>query len=244
MTVTIYNFPTAWYEFIVGQKYPLRSLNMAANRPWSSAGQAINGTHTQMFVTDVTMAPNRDPDLQDMDALFTRLRGRSNALRIADSLRLAPWYDRSIDPEVATWSDSSLFTDGSGFANGFLPPEVYVYSAAAKGSNYIVLGGFPVSITAVLRAGDPFEIKPSGVPAEFPHRYKAMFSSSSDASGRLGVSIEPRLRAGVAAGDPVSLRYASSVFRLADDTQADISGTGGGVGNFGFSLVEALDLIP
>lgn len=243
MTVSIYTFAPEWYEYIVKQKYPLRSMSQAANRPWGG-GQSISGPHTQLFLCDVTFAPMRDPVLQDLDAFFTRARGRANVIRIAHAMRLAPWYDRNLTPTRANWSDNSTFSDGSGFVSGYLPPEVYVETAAARGSNFIVLGGFPASISNVIRKGDPFEIKPNGVPAAFPHRYKAMFNCSSDASGRVGIEIEPKLRAGVAAGDTVGLRYASSVFRMTGDDQFEIDDEGAGIGNFGGSLVEALDLVP
>lgn len=244
MAVTVYDFPTEWYDLIVSQKFSLRSINQSSGRPWSGAGDAISGPHTQLWRSDVTMAPQRDPVLQDMDAFFARMRGRSGVMRLSNALRLAPWYDRNIAASVATWSDGSLFTDGSGFANGHLPPNVFAYSAAAVGARYIVLGGFPASVTDVIRRGDLFQVKPSGTAGEVPMLYEAMFKCSSDASGRVGIAIEPGLRIAVAAGDQVSLRYASSVFRMIDDDQANIDGTGAGVGSFGFSLVEALDLIP
>ena len=124
------------------------------------------------------------------------------------------------------------------------PPEVFVYSAAARAANYIVLGGFPVSTANILRSGDLLQIKPNGIAGSVPHLYEVRVGGSSDSSGRIGVSLNVRLRQAVAAGDVVGLRYASTLFRLADDTQGEVEDTGAGVGSVGFTLVEALDLVP
>lgn len=244
MTFQIFDFPIDWYDEIVTQKFTLRSITQAGARPFGGSSPSITDTQTQIWLCDVTMAPQRDPVLQDMDAFFTRLRGRYRGLRISNGMRLAPWYDRNLSPTTSTFSDGSTFTDGSGFANGFLPPNVFVDTSADRGANYLILGGFPPLIENVIRRGDLLQIKPNGIASGFPHLYKAMFSGSSDANGRLGIEIESRLRAGVASGDQVGLRYASTIFRLATDDQADIEGSGGQIGNFGFSLIEALDLVP
>lgn len=242
MTI-IYDFPVDWYDQIVTQKYPLRSLTQVSSRMFGG-GQRPSLPHTQIFMTDITFAPLQDPMLQDIDALFTRLRGRSGALRIAEVMRLKPWYDRNVVPGRQNWSDGSTFTDGSGFASGYLPPNVFAAQSAARGARFIVLGGFPVSTAGVLRHGDAFEIKPNGIAAMFPHRYKVMGGGSSNAAGMIGVTIEPGLRAGVAEGDTVSLRNAASVFRMTSDDQFDFEGSNGGIGNGGGSLIEALDLVP
>ena len=242
MTATVYDFPREWYDLIVTQKFTLRSLSQVSGRPWAG-GRNVAEPHVRLFTSEVTMAPQRDPVLQDMDAFFSRIKGPSGVLRLSNALRLAPWYDRNLSPTVATWSDSSLFTDGTGFANGFLPPEVFVATAAARGTNYIVLGGFPASITDVIRRGDLLEVKPNGIPGVIPHLYKAAFTCSSNSSGQVGIEIGPNLHGGIAAGDTVGLRYPSSLFRLADDTQGDIEGSGAGIGTFGFSVIEALDLV-
>lgn len=240
----IYEFNRTWYDYVVTQKFPLRSLNQSAARPWGGAGPSISGPHTQIFLSDVTMAPMRDPLLQDIGAMFKRLRGRSGLLRLSWALRLAPWHDRNLAASTVGFSDGSTWLDGSEWINGLLPPSVYVAEAAAAGADYIVLGGFPASTANVLRGDDMLEIKPGGVAAGFPHCYAVAYGGDTNASGEIGFKIEPRLRAGIAAGDVVSLRYPSSVFRLVDDNQADIEATGAEIGNIGFSVMEALDLVP
>lgn len=248
----IYDFPSEWYPFIASQSFKLQSLNQVANRPWSGAGQAVSSRpHTQLFTNTIAFAPLADhmapelgPVLQDVDAFFTRLRGRSGLVRMPHITRLRTWHDRNLIATKSRFSDGSTFSDGTEFVDGELPPEVQVYSGALKGADYIVLSGFPASLENALRRGDYLEIKPNGVRASFPHLYKAMFGGNTDASGRIGIQIEPRLRQGVNAGDTVSLRAASTIFRMTDDSQFDFQDSGAGQANGGGSLIEALDLVP
>lgn len=255
MTLNVQTFPPEWYQFIVTQKYPLRSINQAAGRPWGGTGTAISSRpHTQSWTTDVSFAPLADhmapelgPVLQDVGAFIKRARGRSGLIRMSWALRTLPWHDRDLLARhaytSAAFSDGSTFTDGGIFINGMLPPEVQIEEAAVRGANYLVLSGFPPNTANVLRRDDFLEIKPGGVPADFPHLYAAAFGGDSDSEGRIGIEIEPRLRQGVNAGDTVSLRFASTVFHLADDNQGDIEASGV-TASVGFSLVEALDMVP
>lgn len=250
MTVTVYDFPTEWYDLLVRQKFNLRSINQAAPTTWNGTSAAISGPHTQLWISEMTFAPLADhmrpdlgPVLQDIGAFFARLRGRSGVLRMSHMKRLRPWFDRSLIAATSRFTDGSSFTDGSGFASGYLPPEVFLASAATAGARYIVLGGFPVSTSNVLRRGDLLQIKPNGIPGTVPHLYVPMFGGGSNSAGQVGVAIEPGLRQGVAAGDVVELRNAASLFRLADDSQFDIEDSGA-ESTCGGSLVEALDLIP
>jgi hypothetical protein len=99
-------------------------------------------------------------------------------------------------------------------------------------------------VSSALRAGDLLQIKPNGIPGTVPHLYKVMVGGDTNSSGEIGVQIEPGLRQGVAAGDVVSLRNPSTLFRLVDDGQGDIQVGGAGMGSTGLSFVEALDLVP
>lgn len=256
MTLNVQTWPTEWYQYVVSNAFVLRSMNQRAGRPWGGAGAAVSARpHTQIWTERVTLAPMRDPLLQDIDAFIADAKGSSGLIRMSNTLRLAPWADRKLaggewppgalsNATTSRFSDGSGFDDGSGFANGFGPSAVQIYQAAARGANYIVLSGFPASTANVLRRGDLVEVKPGGVAAEFPHLYKAMLGGNSDASGRVGIRIESPLRASVNAGDTASLRYASTLFRFSDDNQGDVEGSDGGQGAIGFSLIEALDLVP
>lgn len=244
-TPTVYEWPHEWYQYIITQSMNVRSASLTASRAYIGA-VGVKGPHAQFWLNNVTLAPIIDPLRQDMAAFFARLGGQSGLLRISDATRLEPWHDRDPSLTLTTeeFTDSTEFTDGTGFASGYLPPEVFVYQAANRGDNYFVLGGFPASTANVLRRGDLIQIKPGGVPGTFPHLYQAMYGGSSDSSGRVGVEISPRLRAGIAAGDAASLRYPSSVFRFVDDTQAEFQMSTNRLGSAGFQLVEALDQVP
>lgn len=249
MTVNIQTFPEAWYDLIVSNKFVLRSINQSAGRPWGGAGTAVsNRPHTQLWTEQITFGPLRDPILQDIDALIARAKGRSGLIRMSNVMRLLPWHDRDLIENngytTSTFSDGATFSDGSKFINGLLPPEIQVEESAVRGAGYLVLSGFPASMANVLRRGDLLQIKPGGVAGTVPHLYKATFGGDADSSGRIGIEIEPRLRQGVNASDTVSLRFPDTLFRFVDDNQGDIDGSPGKFGNLGFSLVEALDMVP
>lgn len=244
MTVAVYDFPREWYALLTTQKFTLRSLNQSAPTTWNGAGASAIGPHTQLWTTDFAFRPMYDPVQQDVDAWVSRLRGRSGVARISHTLRNRPWYDRNLAASTSLFSDGSTFSDGSAFANGYLPPEIYVATAAARGARYITLGGLPASLATAFRAGDLLQIKPNGIPGSVPHLYKIMYGGATNSSGQIGVDIEPGLRQAVAAGDVVSLRYPSTLFRLADDGQGEIEIGANGIGSTGLSFVEALDLVP
>lgn len=244
MSVTVYDFPVEWYGLLTTQRMPLRSLNQSTATTWNGAGQGIIGPHTQIWLADISFRPMYDPTQQDVDAWVSRLRGRSGVARIGHAARQRPWYDRNRAANLATFSDGTRFVDGSGFDSGYLPPEVYVVTAAGKGTRYLVLGGFPASTSNVLRSGDLLQVKPNGIAGTVPHLYKVMYGGNSNSSGQIGVEIEPMLRTAIAAGDTVGLRNASTLFRLIDDQQGDIDVGAAGIGSLGLSFIEALDLVP
>lgn len=240
----IQEFPRAWYDNIVTGKFRLRSDSLFSNRPWGG-GQTVTAPHSKLWLADISFGPLRDALLQDFKAFFSALGGRSGLIRISDASRYMPWADRSRTPTTARFSDGTLFTDNTGFVNGYLPPEVFVDTAASAGSDYIVLRGFPASTANVLRSGDLLEIKPNGVAATFPHLYETKIPASSDSSGRVGIQLTWQLRAGVAAGDTVSLRFPSTLFHMTANEQFEFEDSGAGVCNgAGGSLVEAVELVP
>lgn len=241
---TIYDFPTDWYEMLVSPgRYRIRPMNQIAKRPWIS-GMVPKGPISQAWLADQAFRPTADPQRNDISAFFARLRGTQGVFRLPDASRPAPWYDRSIVLATGKFSDGTIFTDGRGFVSGLLPPQVYVATAAARGTRFLTLGGFPVSTANIIRRGDLFEVWPNGVPAGFPHLYQAMYGGSSDSTGKVAFDIEPGLRAGVAVSDVVNLRYASSVFRLADDSQGEMETSDGYLYSSGFTAIEAMDLVP
>lgn len=243
----VVDFPRELYtRIITSQKYKLRSVNQSAGTNWNGTGGKPSGPHTQFWTADVSLGQMEDPILQDVEAILTKLKGRANVLRFAYSNRWAPYRDRSRVAGRVNFSDGTSFTDGTGFVNGLLPPEVFLVNAAAAGSRYLTLacGSSALGVPNAFRAGDLLQIKPGGIAGTVPHLYQATLGGDTDASGNIGLTIEPKLRQGVAAGDTVSLRYPDTLFRLADDNQGEIDVGGGGFGTCGFQLIEALDLVP
>lgn len=238
----VFDFPTKWHDKIVTNKFRLRARTQSSARTWSG-GDNVGGVVAKQWAIDISFAQMRDPDLQEIKAFFSGLDGRANVLRMPDVARLAPWRDRNATLTETSFSDNSLFTDGSGFAAGYLPPEVYLAQAASRGDNYIVLGGFPASVP-VLTKGDLLQVKPEGVPGLVPHLYQVQLAGASNSDGQVGVEITPRLRADLGAGDQVGLRFASGLFRLTSDMEGEFEDTGSGIGTGGFTAVEALDLVP
>ncbi len=237
----VHDFPREWYGFSK-VTFRLLSRSQTANRPWL-AGKSVYGPHAQLWVADLTMIQQEDPQRQKIAAWFTRLDGQAGLLRISDPSRLRPWHDRNVAVTRETFSDGSVFSDSTGFEDDTLPPDLYVVEAASRGDNYLVLGGLPASTTDCFLRGDLMQVKPNGIAGPVPHLYEMMVGGSSDAAGQIGVEIRPRLRTDIAAGDQVSLRYPSTVFRLSDDSQGAMEMTPPVVGNVGFSLIEALDQV-
>jgi hypothetical protein len=197
-----------------------------------------------MWSCELAMAPQADPVWQQIEAWFHRLDGQAGNIRIGDPWRREPYINRLQAASTATFSDGTSFSDGTGFAEGYLPPFCTAYAAASKGASFITLAGLPASLSAAVTRGDPFEIRPNGIAAEFPHFYQFMHDNGTDSQGRAGVEIRPRLRAGIAAGDMIVLKDATCVMHIADDSQGRATVGLPRIGALSFSLIEALDLVP
>lgn len=238
----IYEFPREWYSFLK-ISFPLRSTSQVSPRPWSG-GNSVYGPHAQLFLPKLTVAQIVGDGWQERSAFFSRLGGQAGLLRMSDPARVAPQFNTSVAQSLQPWSDGSTFNDGSQWQSGLVPPTAFVAAATSRGSLALQLGGLMASTSRVLRRGDLIEIRPNGMPAMFPHLYEVMVNGSTDATGKTGVEIRPRLRADIAAGDMAVLAWPTSVFRLIDDSQGDIELDAPNFANHGFSLVEALDQVP
>lgn len=239
MTTQICEWPIEWLR-TTQSTFSLRSFNQFSTSPWSQR-RSVYGPHAQVWTYDIVMAPQTRVLWQKMAALITSLDGQAGLVRIADVQRLVPQYDRAVVASSAAFSDATLFTDGTGWESGLLPPTVHLTAAADRGADFVVIGGLPVSTAAVLRRGDLFEIRPNGIAGTVPHLYMATIDGPTNAAGATGVKIRPRLRAGVAAGDMVVLRNPMGLFRLADEDQGALEVDIAGLGNFGLKLFEAIN---
>lgn len=239
---TIYQFPTSWYRF-VSRRFPLSTASQVTPMPLLGIKKVARGA-SQLWQCQLSMAVQADPDWQEIEAFFHRLDGQSGAIRIGDPFRRRPWYNRNLAATQTIFSDGTTFTDGTGFADGYLPPFVTAYATAAKGASFVTMAGFPASIAAALTRGDIFEHRPNGIAAQYPLLYEVMHGNATNSSGQAGVEIRPRLRFGVAVGDQFVLQDATTVMRMIDDGQGVAEVGLAAHGSIGFSLVEALDLVP
>lgn len=236
----IYTYPPEWYQFSK-IAFQLRSASQSSPRPWAG-GVSVYGPHAQLWMPKFSVGTIHDPRLwREMDAFFSRLGGQSGLLRIGDFSRTQPRYNLDAATTVATWSDGSTFTDGSGFVAGLLPPTCVLAAARERGDTDVVIGGLPASIANAISRGDMFEIRPNGIPSATPNLYQVMVPGTTDGSGRAGVEIRPPLRQDVADGDMVVLANPTSVFHLIDDNQAEMEITRPVKSDFGFSLIEAVE---
>jgi hypothetical protein len=235
----IYEYPLEWYRFTT-QTFPLRSRSQVSARPWSG-GNSVYGPHAQIWTPQFSATIAEKYLWQKVSAFFSRLGGQAGLIRMGHGLRLRPQYNRASTAGSETWSDGSLFTDGTGFVSGLLPPTAYVLTAVARGDMTIQIGGLPANVTDALRRGDLLEFRPNGIADACPRLHEVMVNGSTDSDGQTGVEIRPPLRSALAAGDMVVLENPLSVFHLVDDQQGDIEMTVASQGTFGFSLVEALE---
>jgi hypothetical protein len=237
----IFQWPTDWYRFVSGS-FRLKAFSQVA--PLSaSGGRAVYGPHSQIFVGNLTLAPQAwDAAGQAMAAFFSRLDGQAALMRIGHVLRRQPQYNRLAGAAAAeAWSDSTFFDDGSGFAAGALPDTCTLAADAALGDKDIVLAGLTVSVSRALRRGDLIELRAGGVATAVPNLYEVQADADSDGSGNAALEVRPRMRQGFAAGDMAVLTDPTSVFRLVDDDQGIAEVSKERWASIGFSLVEAID---
>lgn len=204
------------------------------------------GLIVQKFETGIVMPPMESDQWRDLDGLVAALRGADGKIRLWDSKRKEPAFNRTATITTQTWDDSTLWSDGTGWSSGALPPFVNVGESAARGTNNLLLNGFPPSVSGVLRRGDLMEIRPNGVPAEHAHLYMVTQWSNSNSDGAVRVYFEPGIRKGVRPGDLAVIGGGGdkpmSVFRLASDDQGEMEVNEAGHGSLGLRFSEALPI--
>lgn len=239
MTTDIFEYPREWYSFTT-VRFQLRSMSQVSSRPWSG-GNSVYGPHAQLWMPKLTAATQDAEVWQPMDAFFSRLGGQAGLIRIGDPSRLVCQFNRENTASQEQWSDSTFFTDGTGFVSGLIPPTAFITTAVDRGENAIIIGGLPVSTSRALRRGDLLELRQNGIATACPNLYQVMVDGSTNSAGETGVEIRPRLRQAMAAGDMVVIDHPTSTFHLVDDSQAEMEITPPLFAAFGFSLVEAIE---
>jgi hypothetical protein len=235
----IYEYPKEWYRF-TKQTFVLRSKSQVSARPWAG-GNSVYGPHVQMWMPQFSGVVTEKFLWQKVSAFFSRLGGQAGLIRMGHGLRLRPQYNRANRASSQAFSDSTTFTDGTGFLSGLLPSTAYVLARASRGDMTIQIGGLPASITDALQRGDLLEFRPNGIADATPRLHEVMVNGSTNSDGQTGIEIRPALRTDLAVGDMVVLENPSSVFHLVDDQQGDMAMTVASQGAFGFSLIEAVE---
>lgn len=232
MTQQIYQWP-AEHRGATGGTFRLSSMNLISQHLFSAAISPY-GPVDQRWVTEINLPPKDAADWRQLSALISRLRGTSGLLRLGDPFRRRPGYDGGVVETVTGF----VFTDGTGFVDGYLPPFIAIDEAAQAGADSYVVRGLPISTARVMRMGDLIEVRPNGIPAAHGHLYEVVNDAPTNAAGKTRLQIEPPLRKAIVPGDMVVIRDATSVFRLAKDDEGIVMRDAAFLGRLSLSLVE------
>lgn len=232
----VYTWPEDWYQSVSIRAY-LWSGSQMSQSPWSGR-RNVYGPHRQIWRLEMQLAPQEAHVWKPIGAFFSRLGGQAGLVRICFDPRNRPQYTIAASLGEEAFSDSTYFTDGTGFVTGGLPAFVHAAAAAVRGATTMVFGGLPVSITAALRPGDLFEIRRGGAADETPSLHEIVTYGNTNADGESGIEFRPPLRKGVAAGDQIVLNDPTCVMRAIDDEQGIIDVDNATHGRTGFTLIE------
>ncbi|TRD21914.1 hypothetical protein [Palleronia caenipelagi] len=175
-----------------------------------SAGRALNGREqiigTGNAIWDVMLSIPRDFDsrrVKQFEAAVASMNGRAN---VTDFAICSPdRFDHSVSPLQTPHSDGTWFEDGFGYAEDKGVHPVTFTADAPAGSN-VLTQDLTDPVRPSLRVGDEFSHQ------KFLHRVTAHLSG-----GR--IRIEPSLRVGIAAGEPVAVDPPVIRLRFASDDE-------------------------
>lgn len=236
---TVWDWPKEFRQ-PVESRFHISPKSNGASSPWTGA-RSIYGPISQAWNCELTFPQISGDNVQRIEGFITRMRGIAGKLRLVDYFRQAPLYHKHATKTTSAFSDSTLFSDSTGFEEGGLPPSCVVDALGVEGADSLVLKSLPTSITNILEPGDRFELRPNGIPTAWGNYYEITDYASTNAAGNTRIYFQPGLRQNIAAGDQVVLLGASCVVALADDAQGIMNRMFAGPrGNFGLSLVEVL----
>ncbi len=236
--MTVYSWPDS-LRGVVESRFYLRTANLSSTSPYTGQRSAYGPT-AQLWVAELTFPTMQKNHWRSLSGFVSRLDGISGLLRMPDAFRLKPMFNEENEATISGFSDDTLFSDGTGFAEGLVPAFCSVAEAATVGADSIVLQGLPVSTSNILRSGDLIEALPNGQQTAFGNLYEVVRQANSDEDGKARVDIRPRLRQSFAVGDQIKTINATSVFRLASDQEGIMSRTMPDHGRLGLTLVEKL----
>ena len=169
-------------------KFRLAPINQYSTSPYTGAGKSIS--LAMIWRADLTWNSRDLASGRDMQGFIEGLEGAANAVALFDWWRPFPV---PLAGGITGFSDNTLFSDGTGFEDGWSPAVV---TAAAKGERRVHVSGLPTS-RECFRRGDLFGIN--------GYLYEVARGVTSNADGEALINFLPGLRAGVMAGDAVTL---------------------------------------
>lgn len=208
----------------ISGKFQLVPVTHISQSPYTGSLKAI--LLQQIWHAELTYNNHELGVGEDIQAFIDQFEGGANPVRMFDPWRTRP---RLLSTAKSGFSDGTFFDDGTGFTDGY---SLGVLTAAIKGASQIAVAGFPVS-QAVLKAGDLLSIN--------GYLYQTRYGASSNSSGQALITIQPGLRAGIAAGDVVITDYATAPMTLLSGLDAIVPRTENYTSGFTLTFVE---LIP
>lgn len=230
--VAIYPFPPNLLSAETARCF-LRRQILQNPSPLRSARRTY-GTVDERWVIEIATGTLDEARWQELEAIIHLIDGPVGFVRAWDPARVLPRgraagrYQEEQPGVGDPFSDSELFSDGTGFVDGGSVAAVDV--ALARGSRWITLSGLIPSRDDSILYGDKVEIE--------GFMYMAVSPGRSDAAGKSTFQIRPRLRTPLRGGELASFLRASSVFALRDDQQGIVDRRVPRLGTFSIDLVE------
>lgn len=236
MTSPIFTLPASRIKGVQG-RFRLRPASLSSAQPFSGT-RSVYGPIQALWAFDVSTAKMARRDWQWFSARFARAGGTAGLVRTGDPWRRRPLFDTLVDQTRTGFTDGTEFDDDTGFVDGYLPPFGIVDDAEVAGATSLIIAGLTPSLQPALYAGDLFEIRPAGTPADHGHLYEIVNDAPTNAGGKTRVNFRPELYRGVIHGDQVVLRDAMTVFRPLTDQEGVVERMIVDIGATGFSLIE------
>jgi hypothetical protein len=227
--MAVYDWPLALRPS--GTEFFIEPNTLRTESPLSRATQVLARPGAR-WVATLTFNQRQQSIAGPLDAFLAKLDGSEHEVRLFD-------WRRPLPRGIATARGSALiteFTDGFRFTDttGFLdqPATPQTVSPAAQNADTVATGGWAVSTTGILLAGDYIGLG--------GRLYMVTADANSDSLGRATLSIRPRLRVAVPSGVAVVTTRPTARFRLVDNQQGRNSTVPGPWSTYNLSFVESL----
>jgi len=221
----------------------LQRRSLMSNNPFNAYRRVV-GPIDERWVIRMTMPTLGNDDWRDWEGFLSLLDGMANYIRMPDPACLYPFGEGTgsnpnndptgVNQSQNAWSDATTWDDGTKWYDS--SPSLSIQAAATAGAEWIHIGDLKASQTEALKRGDKMEI--GGLLYQIVSEIVP-----SDASGEALVKIRPRLRAAVAAEDPIVLYYPTSVFQLLTDDDGVVERQEPHFGDVGMTLIEVPEAV-